>query len=79
METKMNILVFGQLEEITGGGIISINPVPDTELLRESLYQLFPALKQKQFLVAVNQKIIRERTEINGDAQIALLPPFSGG
>jgi sulfur-carrier protein len=79
METKMNIMVFGQLEDITGSSVVSIENSADTELLLKKLYSQYPLLKEKKFLVAVNQKIITEKTEIGEHAEIALLPPFSGG
>lgn len=79
METMTNIMVFGQLEDITGSSVISINRVADTELLLKTLHAQYPALKQKKILVAVDQKIIYKKTEIGEQAQVALLPPFSGG
>jgi molybdopterin converting factor small subunit len=79
MEPTINILVFGQLEEITGLSTITINRVADTEMLLEHIYAKYPALQQKKFLLAVDQRIIHERTEISEQSQVALLPPFSGG
>ena len=79
MNKKMNIMVFGQLEDITGASIISIDEVADTEQLLNSLYIRFPQLKQKKILIAVDQKIIQENTVINDQSTVALLPPFSGG
>jgi molybdopterin converting factor small subunit len=79
METIMNILVFGQLEDITGSSVVSINRAENTELLLKTLYAQYPALAQKKFLIAVDQKIITGKTEIGEQAKVALLPPFSGG
>ena len=79
MNKQMNIMVFGQLEDITGASIISIDEVKDTEQLLNSLYIRFPQLKEKKILIAVDQKIIQENTVINDQSIVALLPPFSGG
>lgn len=79
MNKQMNIMVFGQLEDITGASIISIDVVTDTEQLLNSLYIRFPQLKEKKILIAVDQKIIQENTVINDQSTVALLPPFSGG
>jgi molybdopterin converting factor small subunit len=79
MNKQMNIMVFGQLEDITGASIISIDEVKDTEQLLNSLYIRFPQLKEKKMLIAVDQKIIQENTVINDQSAVALLPPFSGG
>lgn len=78
-ETSINIMVFGQLEDITGASVISINKVDNTELLLQALYIQYPALLQKKFLLALNQNIITGKTKIGDGAEIALLPPFSGG
>ena len=75
----MDIMIFGQLEDITGSSVISINRVDNTELLLKTLCMQYPALEQKKFLIAVNQKIITGKTEIGEQAKVALLPPFSGG
>jgi sulfur-carrier protein len=79
METKMNIMVFGQLEDITGSSIVALENVTDTELLLQRLYAQYPLLKEKKFLIAVNQKIATVKTQIEDNAAVALLPPFSGG
>lgn len=79
MEGTMNILVFGQLTDITKGSAISIGKANDTEALLEMLYHHYPLLKQKEFLIAVDKIIVNEKSEIRENAQIALLPPFSGG
>ncbi len=75
----MNIMVFGQLQDITNSSMVSIEAVKDTELLLQQLYAGFPLLKEKKFLIAINQKIITQKTEMGEQATIALLPPFSGG
>jgi sulfur-carrier protein len=79
MNKQMNIMIFGQLEDITGASIISIDEVTNTEQLLNSLYIRFPQLKEKKMLIAVDQKIIQENTVINDQSAVALLPPFSGG
>jgi molybdopterin synthase sulfur carrier subunit len=75
----INIMVFGQLEDITGTSVIAFDKVSDTDLLLKKLYAQYPLLKEKKFLIAVDQKIITEKTKIVGQSTIALLPPFSGG
>jgi len=75
----MNIMIFGQLEEITGTSVIAINRVTDTEFLIKALYEKFPLFKEKMFVVAVDKKIVTGKTQIVEQAKVALLPPFSGG
>lgn len=75
----MNIMVFGQLEDIMGSSVVAVENVTDTELLLQKLFMQYPLLKEKKFLVAVNKKIVSEKTTIGEQAEVALLPPFSGG
>lgn len=76
---NINILIFGQLEDITGTSVVSISHVTDTDLLLNKLYSQYPLLKEKKFLIAVDNQIIHKKTEIGEQVKIALLPPFSGG
>lgn len=79
VKTKITVMVFGQLQDITGSAEITIDEVTDTEMLLNKLHNQYPLLKDKKFLIALDKKIIKEKTEINGQQSIALLPPFSGG
>lgn len=79
MEKKLTIMVFGQLQDITGSSEITIDETTDTEMLLHKLHNQYPLLKEKKFLIALDKKIINDKTEINGQQSIALLPPFSGG
>jgi sulfur-carrier protein len=79
MKTKLTIMVFGQLQDITGSSVISIDDVTDTDMLLSKLIIQYPLLKEKKFLIALNKKIITGKTGINQLQAIALLPPFSGG
>lgn len=75
----MEVKVFGQLKDIFHEENINIENVNDVEELKKQLQHLFPALSQKSFVVAVNRKIAHENISFHNDAEIALLPPFSGG
>ena len=75
----MNIRVFGQLIEIVGSEIITIDTVTDTINLKASLVKKFPALAEMDFLVAVDKKQVVENMNIDDRSFIVLMPPFSGG
>jgi len=75
----MDIKAFGQLTDIFKKEIISIEGVKDINELKEKLIKSFPALSQKSFVIAVNKQIIHNNVLLNEDAEVALLPPFSGG
>jgi len=76
---KVNILLFGQLTDITGTETISMEDIIDTNSLVEILQQTYPVLLNSKFLVAVNKKIISANTVLTDNCTVALLPPFSGG
>ena len=75
----IKVWVYGQLEDVTGASVISLENIFDTDMLSEKLFKQFPLLKHKKFLIAVNQQVVTEKTTIDNNAEIALLPPFSGG
>lgn len=75
----MNIKVFGQLTDIFNQENISIGKVANMEDLKNHLVKAYPALAEKTYVVAVNRKVIHENILLDENAEIALLPPFSGG
>jgi hypothetical protein len=75
----IEVRIFGQLEDITSTPTVLIKKVGDTDSLQEELFMTYPALKEKKFSIAVNQNIIHQNTMLDDNAQVALLPPFSGG
>ena len=75
----IKVMIYGQLEDVTGASVITLDGISDTDMLTENLFQQFPLLRQKKFLVAINQQVVTEKTTFDSNAEIALLPPFSGG
>jgi len=76
---KINIILFGQLTDITGTDSVMLEDVPDTDTLMNLLHQTYPALSQSKYLVAVDKTIIEKNTMLTDNCTVALLPPFSGG
>lgn len=74
----INIIIFGQLADITGGNI-AVDNVADTDSLLKELTHQFPQLANTKFVVAVDKQIIKANTLLNNNNSVALLPPFSGG
>ncbi len=75
----MQIHVYGRITEIMRNMELDANELHDTELLRNRLLKLFPALAEIRFAIAVNNRIISEKTILKQQDVISLLPPFSGG
>lgn len=75
----IKVWVYGQLEDVTGASVITLENIFDTDMLTQNLFQQYPLLRDKKFLMAINQQVVTEKTAIDSNAEIALLPPFSGG
>ena len=82
METensKLTLLAFGQLTDITGQSTWQMESVTDTDQLKTILVEKYPALAQSKYLVAINMEVVRGNVELKSGDVVALLPPFSGG
>ena len=77
---SVEIRYFGMIKEIAGKETENIESVqvPDVGSLRNYLLSKYPALELIQYQVAVNRKL-RESGSLNGQDEIVLLPPYSGG
>ena len=75
----MNILLFGLLADKAGTYKLQVDTQSDTDELIRHIELVCPALKGLVYNVAVNRDIIQAKTALPPDAEIALLPPYSGG
>jgi molybdopterin converting factor small subunit len=75
----LNVIIFGQIADVTGTSNITIENISDTNHLVQHLTSLYPALSTAKYAIAVDKKIIKDNTALNNNSTIALLPPFSGG
>ncbi len=75
----INIILFGQLTDITGAGSLTMKDVTDTDSLVVTLQIGYPALISSKFVIAVDKKVISGNTPLTNNCTVALLPPFSGG
>lgn len=51
----------------------------DSDELLKALKKNYPFLEDLQFSLAVDKQLVQENTPLEGNEEIALLPPFSGG
>ena len=79
MMKQINVLTFGAIREITGNKNLVIEAVDTTETLVKILEEKYPMLKTVQYAIAVNKEVIQHPVVLNDHADVALLPPFSGG
>lgn len=76
---KVEITLFGQLADIVGTNKFHLQDIPDTDTLQQILHEKYPALSNLSYSIAVNKKTIHKNTILDEDANVAFLPPFSGG
>lgn len=77
----MNIEVkyFGRIAEITGCNLEFLaSAETSVDGLISQIFDKYPALKEQEFKIAQNQELVSGSEALSG-AEIALLPPFSGG
>ena len=75
----MDVKIFGQLTDITGNSSVTLEAVTDTDALIKQLQLKYPGFSNAKYAVAVNKQVIHHTTALQQDAEVALLPPFSGG
>jgi sulfur-carrier protein len=75
----IKVILFGQLIDLTGKNTLELEDVRDTHALQQKIHTEFPALAGTTYRIAVDKKMITEKTDIPDNTTIALLPPFSGG
>jgi molybdopterin synthase sulfur carrier subunit len=76
---QVNVIIFGQLTDITGSNAITINDVDNTDKLIRHLHNSYPALAEFPYLIAVEKEVISTNTTLNNNCTVALLPPYAGG
>ncbi|WP_338222616.1 MoaD/ThiS family protein [Algoriphagus confluentis] len=79
MSDQIKIKAFGMIADKMGQEEIRMLNPGSTDLLLHKLYQDFPQLESMKFGLAINKKLCSEPTSIPHEAELALLPPFSGG
>ncbi len=74
----MEVRLYGILAEKVGENTVQLQGADTDEILTE-LQTLIPELRSMSYAVAVNRKIIRNKVNLSGQEEIAVLPPFAGG
>ncbi len=76
---NVTVIAFGKIAEITAQQQWRESGASSTEELRALLTQQYPALQNVPFLISVNRMIANTNMPLPEQAEVALLPPFSGG
>jgi sulfur-carrier protein len=79
MSETIQIKAFGMVAEKIGTSDLAMKNPGTLEGLKAQLLEQFPKLGSVKFGFAVNKKMLSNNAEIPSGAEVALLPPFSGG
>ena len=74
----MRVLLFGMIAEKAGATEVELD-ARSTHTLKRLLEQRIPGLDRMSYALAIDRRIVKEDVPINGNEEIALLPPFAGG
>ncbi|HRG59483.1 MAG TPA: MoaD/ThiS family protein [Bacteroidia bacterium] len=77
--SKIVVKAFGLLSEKLNASEITMEITNDINEFVDELNKKYPQLKELQFNIAVNKKIVQHNVALKVTDEIALLPPFSGG
>ncbi|WP_299325176.1 MoaD/ThiS family protein [uncultured Maribacter sp.] len=79
----MNVLFFGITKDIVGSSEINFSdefkPVNVAELKKQLIKSYPEFLKLNSLAVAVNSEYANDDLPLNGNEEIAIIPPVSGG
>jgi molybdopterin converting factor subunit 1 len=79
----MNVLFFGITKDIVGSSEISFSndlKLANVAALKKQLVDTYPEFsKLKSLAVAVNSEYAEDDVVLNGNDEIAIIPPVSGG
>jgi sulfur-carrier protein len=79
MARRIKLTAFGRMSELLKANELVLDNCSNIMDLKSHLEQHYPSTKEISFLIAVNKKVVHENIELNGQDEIALLPPYSGG
>lgn len=77
----MNIQVrlFGSLVDLIGKSNVMVSDCQNTESLKEKLIGEYPGLKNCEFVISVDKKVVKKNVVLEQGSEVAVLPPFAGG
>lgn len=76
---EVTIKVFGKISEEIGQTEFSIESPDNVFALIERLNAQFPKIRELKYAIAINRQLAKSSDDIPDGAEVALLPPFSGG
>lgn len=79
MDKNITVLFFGQLTDVTGTASVGLADACDTDTVKKKILELYPALENHTYTIALDRKVISGNVALSGDQVMVFMPPFSGG
>ena len=76
---EITILLFGNLAQIAETNKLIVQDVKDTGSINELMLSKFPTFKNKKYIIALNQQLVKDNQNLKDGDELAFLPPFAGG
>lgn len=74
----MEVKLFGMIAEKAGAKAITLS-ASSVQGLKQAAEQRIHGLAALSYAIAVDRRIINGDAPLNGNEEVALLPPFAGG
>lgn len=78
MNPSINLIFFGSFRDSFGFSQKEVNFV-DIESLKAWMIQQKPEIAEMDFLIAVNQEVVKGNTVFAEGDEVAVMSPFAGG
>lgn len=76
---NINVVFFGVLAELANASELMFENINHTDELTEQLILRFPEFKKHTLLIALNNTIVKQNTELKNGDTVSIMPPFAGG
>jgi molybdopterin synthase sulfur carrier subunit len=76
---EITVLLFGNLAHIAETNKLIVQDVKDTGSVNDLMLSKFPGFKNKKYIIALNQQLIKDNQNLKDGDELAFLPPFAGG
>ena len=76
---EITVLLFGNLAHIAETNKLIVQDVNDSASVNDLMLSKFPALKNKKYIIALNQQLVKDNQNLKDGDELAFLPPFAGG
>lgn len=74
----MKVLLYGIIAEKAGAASIEVE-AGDTTALRAALNEKIDGLNSISYSLAIDRVLTHNKKQLNGNEEVAALPPFAGG